>query len=273
MEPRSTFHQMEPMEPMEVSAPDQILMNSAVGGSSAAFIKAKKILSQQDALKVQQIRRKRDMCSLDFNNWYLVKDGNTGKDLFFVQENSTCMERNCCSGECKAWRMEASLLPNGWQGPESAGAPFLHLERPFSLTCCCINRPKVIATEVPSGVNVGTLTDPFACCKLNTTVQDPESLKPVYSVDGSICQPSLFCPFPGMKVDFPVKEVAVTQWSGQTVARLHKVWTLGDCCPCCSKEWSSFDVDFGDVRNPGFKLLLMSTAIFVQMAFFDKRAQ
>merc|ERR1719491_635041 len=97
-------------------------------------------------LKVQQIRRVRDAFGCDFNNWYLIKN-EVGQDVFFVKEDSTCIERNCCSGECKAWRMDAVLLPYGFQGPQTMGVPFMHLERPFTCTCCCFNRPEVFITE------------------------------------------------------------------------------------------------------------------------------
>ena len=197
--------------------------------------------------------------------------------LFFVAENSTCIERNCCSGECKAWRMDMALPgPQGMNGPMT---PFLHLERPFTLTCCCINRPEVLVSEpssanYPSGRSIGKLTDPCACCKLNTTVHAPgnwdmriPNADLVLMADASLCQLGMCCPCPGCAIEFPVKDMKTLQHT----AHITKNWTMGDCCPWCSKEWSSLDVTFGGVQDPDYKMLLTSTAIFLQMAFFDKR--
>merc|ERR1712048_1073823 len=164
--------------------------------------------------------------------------------------------------------MDAFLLPNGYQDdPHKVGPKFMHLERPFTCTCCCLNRPKVVISEMPSGNVIGTLEDPFACCALTTTVTEPGQANPLLMADGSICQPGLCCPCPGNKVDFPVKDTN----TGSHIAHLTKVWTVGDCCPFFSKEWSAFDVNFGAAQNPRYKLLITSLAIFIQMAWFDKR--
>merc|ERR1712118_549761 len=127
-------------------------------------------------MRVQQIRRKRDVCACDFNNWYLVQD----KDV----------------------------------------------------------------TELPSNNPIGVLTDPFACCKLNTTVGTSVDT-PVLEAVGSLCQIGICCPCPGFEVAFPMFD-AQTRTQAAT---LKKIWTCGDVCPMCSKEWSAFDVEFENVSE------------------------
>jgi len=240
--------------------------NMQAQSGDQAYINASNILrNEPHMVRVQQLRRKRELMGCDFNNWYVVLNSQ-GREVFFVAENSTCIERNCCSGECKAWRMDVALI--GEQGVNGPMSPFLHLERPFTLTFCCINRPKVIVTQIPSGREVGTLTDPFAFCALNTTVELPGT-GPLLKAQGGLCQKGLFCPCPGCQVDFDVMDMTTLT----KVANITKTWTMGDCCPILSKEWSTLDVSFGSAQEPTFKMLLMSTAVFLQMAFFDKRNQ
>eukprot|EP00929_Paragymnodinium_shiwhaense_P120249 TRINITY_DN92170_c0_g1_i1.p1 TRINITY_DN92170_c0_g1~~TRINITY_DN92170_c0_g1_i1.p1 ORF type:complete len:282 (-),score=47.76 TRINITY_DN92170_c0_g1_i1:260-1042(-) len=238
-------------------------------GASPALQQAYSIMDQVPHARLQQVIRKRDMCC-DFNNYYLIKDPQ-GVNLFFLKENSTCIERNCCSGECKAWRMDMYHLPNGFQGVESVGEPFLHLERPFSCTCLCLNRPQVYVSEFPSGNALGMLEDPFACCRLNTTVTEPGTALPILKADATICQPGMFCAWPCLncKVDFPISDTT----TGQPVAHLTKHWTWGDICRIGACETSTLDLEFGNVQSARYKMLLLATSVFVQMAFFDVRNQ
>jgi len=251
--------------PGPVAAPKQQAMMVPQAGDGALKQAMQVLQSEQQMVRVMQLQRKRDACSCDFNNMYVVMNSQ-GQPVFFVQENSTCIERNCCSGECKAWRLDVALLgPQGVDGPMT---PFAHLERPFTCTICCLNRPQVEVTEVPSGKPIGTLTDPWACCALNTTVDLPGT-GPILKANAGICQPGMFCPCPGFTIDFPVMDYLTLQ----NVANITKVWTMGDICPLCSKEWSTLDVSFGAAQDPNSKMLLMSTALFLQLAWFDKRNQ
>lgn len=231
----------------------------------SAFSQASQVLNQMQFLRVQQIRRKRDLMGCEFNNWYLIKDG-FGQDVFFVKEDSSCLERHCGTYNCKSWRMDVALL--GPQGMHSLSAtPFLHLERPCTFTCCCLNRPKVFVTESNGGQAIGTLEDPCVCCRVATTINEVGNPSPTLSADASQCQFGWFCRCPGQAIEVPVKDIA----SSHHVAKITKIWTLGDVCPICDRNWSTLDVQFGKQHSSNIKLLLMSTAIFLQMLFFDPR--
>merc|ERR1711971_1125438 len=109
------------------------------------------ILTRFHKLQVRQQRQWLEtLTGLERNNRYVLRD-EMGNDVFFLKENSSCWERNCCSGSCKAWRMDLYLLgPEGLAGGLASMTPALHFERPCTLTCFCLNRPEVFVSDLGS---------------------------------------------------------------------------------------------------------------------------
>jgi len=238
----------------------------------ADMAEAKRIIADADLQKVrvQQFQRIKDSFACDFNNWYTVMDAD-GAPIFYVKEDSTCVERNCCSGACKAWRMDMYLPGDSKDISQDDHKPFMHLERPFTFTCCCLNRPTVHVSEFvekgnsPTGRELGTLYDPCTCCNLQTTIipaagTDNSHLKIV----GSPCQIGICCKCPGNTIDF-----AIQNQDDSEVAHLTKIWKCGDIAPLCSKEWSTFDMEFKEVSKAEDRLMIVATSLFVQLLWFD----
>mmetsp|Transcript_21761 Transcript_21761/g.60804 ORF Transcript_21761/g.60804 Transcript_21761/m.60804 type:complete len:226 (+) Transcript_21761:146-823(+) len=217
-----------PQQGMEARSP----IFKGPDGMGAATEAAHRILEGRQHIRVEQQRLGRDFFC-EWNNLYLVKDWE-GNHLFAVKEDSDCLQRNCCARPCKAWSMDVFLLsPDGYSGDESLGEPFLHLDRPFTYTCCCLNRPQVEVSEVPSLNVLGRLEDPFSCCiRWKPAVRDSEN-----------------------RLMHETEE-----------------WNWGDLCPLCAKELSSLNVNYGEMSDPSQKLLMMSTALFIQMVLFDIRS-
>jgi len=223
-----------------------------------------------------QMRQQRQwieaLTGFERNNRYVLR-GPDGQDLFFMKENSSCIERNCCSGECKAWRMDIFLLgPRGVEGGLESMTPFMHLERPCTMTCLCFDRPEVEISELPSGRVIGYITDPFAICNLNFVVHD-QNRNPLLRSDTPLCRCGLCCPcpcsgIPCNEVQFPVTDIS----TGQDVAMVHKFWMFGDICPCLG-EWDNYWAEFGAINSPDYKMLILALSVFIQMRFFDRRNQ
>lgn len=243
---------------------------------SESTMKAYDILGQHSKLQVRQLRQWLEaMTGFEKNNRYIVRDAN-GKDVFFIKENSTCAER-CCSGFagglCKQWRMDIYLLgPGGLEAGLEGMTKFIHLERPCHATCCCFNRPEVIVTDAQTGSKIGTIREPWTVCNLKFEVLNHLD-QPALNVEACACQPALICPcpcegVPCQVIDFPITDA---QTKAQ-VALLEKKWRWGDFAKCHS-EWDDYWVDFNDAKNPDFKVLLLATAIFIQIRFFDARNQ
>jgi len=241
---------------------------------SEATKKAYDILNGLSRLQLRQQRQWLEAFSgFEKNNKYCLRD-TEGKDIFFVKENSTCMERlcsGCAGGLCKQWRMDIYLLsPDGLKGGMDSMTPFMHLERPCHPTFFCFNRPEVVVTDAQTGMKIGTILEPFTLCSLKFEILNAQD-QPTLNVEGSSCQPGLICPMPcdGVPcqlIDFPITDIA----TGSSVAKIEKKWRWGDLCKC-AKEWDDYWIDFGDAKNPDFKILFLATSIFIQMRFFDQR--
>merc|ERR1719401_119525 len=117
----------------------------------------------------------------------------------------------------------------------------------------------------PGRGKVGIITDPFACCDMTFDVKDKVGTT-MMQAKGGCCQLGMCCPCPGCKAEFPV-----TNMSGQEVARITKIWMMGDCCPLCYKDWDNFQVSFGSVSDAKQKALIMLLAVFIDFRYFNKR--
>eukprot|EP00747_Dinoflagellata_sp_TGD_P171159 gnl/TRDRNA2_/TRDRNA2_204530_c0_seq1.p1 gnl/TRDRNA2_/TRDRNA2_204530_c0~~gnl/TRDRNA2_/TRDRNA2_204530_c0_seq1.p1 ORF type:complete len:301 (-),score=20.97 gnl/TRDRNA2_/TRDRNA2_204530_c0_seq1:129-1031(-) len=230
------------------------------------------VLNQHERLQIRQQRQWIEaLTGLERNNRYVIRDV-AGRDTFFVQENSSCIERNCCHGSCKAWRMDVFLIgAGGLDAGVGQMIHVMHIERPCTCTCLCMNRPEVILSD-SEGVKLGSIREPFSCCNLPFTVHDASGTA-VLETNVSCCQCGLCCPCPfqgcpGNKVGFDVHDIS----NGQEVAMVEKHWMCGDLCQCLN-EWDNYWVHFGQAANARYKLLLLALSIFIQMRFFDRRNQ
>jgi len=264
------------MQPMQIE-PGQQLMGVMMGASNELQSASMK-MAHTGAVKVQQQRQILEAVScFEAQNRYLIYDGPTPEStpIFYVQEGSLWWERMCCPPDCKPWRMtyhniDPSAVAGGISPEKLKQYPaFLHIERPCSLTCWCLNRPEAVITEGgPGGRILGKLRDPCAPCHLTFEIQDPSGQN---RLDSRLCfcQKGLLCPCPGCTVDFPINDIG----DGHQVAQITKTWMAGDCCPLCFKDWDNNVIHFGEASNPDYKMLLITLATFIQMRYFDGRNQ
>merc|ERR1719330_1968091 len=169
--PRSIAVRTVAMQPTTIGAPGQAVM-SAEGPLGFAVQKLQPLTSS----RVQQRRRLLEAVScFEQQNMYVVYAGEgTDQQLFWVQENSSCIQRNCLPPDCAPWTLSFHDLqqpvPDGQSGKHNP--EFLRIERPCSFTCLCFNRPEATITEVPSGRVLGSLRDPWACCNFTYELKD-----------------------------------------------------------------------------------------------------
>jgi len=257
---------------MEIAGPGQVPMTAGAGGN---FVVAMQKLNAVSGVAIQQKRQLAEALIgfVEQNNKYVVYNnaGEKGPDteMFFVQEGSAWWERMCVPPDCKPWRMDFRDLPPG--GLERGlGDKFLHIERPCTLTCCCLNRPELEVTELPSNRLIGKLRDPWHCWNVNFQLFDSVGQHQLSS-SACCCQKGILCPWPccGCTVDFQVTEPD----QSDEIAHIQKTWMMGDYCPLCFQDWDNFQVAFGKAASPDYKVLLMSLAIFIQLRYFDSRNQ
>merc|ERR1719316_1765126 len=128
---------------------------------------------------------------MEMPNKYKIM-GPDGKMVFFAMESTNCCTRQLkqCAGDCAPWDVDFRVM-NGKGEAEEA----YKITRPFTCTCCCLNRPKATITEVGSGKEIASMSDPCACCDLTFQIHDEDG-DDAMTVNGGCCQMGLFCPLP-----------------------------------------------------------------------------
>lgn len=185
-----------------------------------------------------------------------------GSEMFFAVEQTDCCTRQLKQilPDCAPWNVDILYT----EGGNSMQA--FHMQRDWTCTCCCFNRPKVNVTDVNSGELIGSITDPFACCNLTFTVADGDG-KDVLTANGGCCQWGLCCPLPCgpcAEVSFPIEDAD----GGNEVGELKK--KVPGCCKFfLAPDVDHFDVNFPGVSDPRHKVLLMGLAIFMDFRYFN----
>jgi len=194
------------------------------------------------------------------NKYRVLSDG--GSELFYAVETTNCCVRQAkqCFPDCAPWDLDILYT----EGGNSTLA--FKMQRDWTCTCCCFNRPKVEMVDVTTGRKVGSIRDPFACCNLTFDINGPdddEALK----AEGGCCQWGLCCPLPCgpcSKVDFPI----VDGKTGSNVGHVQK--KVPGCCKFFfAPDVDNYKIDFGGVQNPEYKALLMGLSIFIDFRYFQ----
>jgi len=252
-----------------MSAPAQGSMNIQSGAQGDMVIAFHKV----DGLPSVRIMQKRKLLEalgcFDQQNMYVVYNPQN-QPIFWVQENTPCLQRNCLPSDCAPWNLSyhnigPEGLPEGQSGkhfPE-----FMEINRPCSLTCLCFNRPQGDVTEKPNNRPIGKLADPWHCCNFTYQVFDASGEERM-STNTCCCQVGTLCPCPGNTIEFPIMDT-----KGQDMATLTKTWMMGDCCPLCFKDWDNFQAKFLEGASADHKMLLMALASFIHLRQFSSNQQ
>eukprot|EP00928_Gymnodinium_smaydae_P024079 TRINITY_DN1960_c1_g2_i1.p1 TRINITY_DN1960_c1_g2~~TRINITY_DN1960_c1_g2_i1.p1 ORF type:complete len:482 (-),score=63.49 TRINITY_DN1960_c1_g2_i1:231-1676(-) len=155
--------------------------------------------------------------------------------------------------------------------------PCLYLERPVALDCYCFCRPYVDVYDVRNGVKVklGIISDPWHCLDMTFHIHvgpnATEESWPTLIVRGAGCQPGADCDCCcgccGRTCREAYLEVINPKKDDKTVAFITKGWAGA------GKETftnaNNYYVDFGEIKDPSCKALLLATTLFVNYRFFE----
>ena len=75
---------------------------------------------------------------------------------------------------------------------ENFSNSFVHVNKPFKCTCCCLERPEMIATYAAGNEIVGKVKQPFSCCDPIFTIYDNAGTMR-YFVHADCCQCGICC--------------------------------------------------------------------------------
>jgi len=238
-------------------APMQESMFSVLDSTNSIRIKEKvSVIEAASAIIGQEI---------EMANRYSVHDRSTGAQLFYAVEQTGCLARQLkqlCS-DCAPWSVD--ILAGGPGGM----APAVKMERPFSCTCCCFNRPTVQILNANSAETMGYVTDPCTFCNYNFYVRDAGG-RNIIAAEGGCCQWGICCPCPCgpcSEVNFDLTDPQ----SGTNIGRLQKK------VPGILKFFLAPDVDNYTVEftNPqGWsaqkKMLAIALSIFMDFRLFSE---
>lgn len=230
-----------------------------------------------------------ELCGIEGKNRYRVtastKDPNDTDNqkpsIFYMNEESDCMERVCCS-------VNRSLTLHVHQGATKQDPVVLSLHKPFHLQgCICCCRPSL---EISSqGRKLGRVEDPFLCetcmrCGLDQRLYDDQD-NLIYSTYGSVCQLGFFCPC-CFRIEFDIHNHA-----GGEDGKIYKVRTSsprdsidllahhthvalitqvfnGLAELCCQQN--KFKVVFPSDATEADKSLLIGSAMLLDLEYFER---
>ena len=190
------------------------------------------------------------------------------KMLFKCKEQSECCQRNCCSASMREFVMDIKHIANAGALNENFQNSFVHVNKPFKCTCCCLERPEMIANYSANGELVGKVKQPFSCCDPIFTIYDNAGTMRYY-IYADCCQCGLCCSGPCAKmseVTFNIyRDANMGQPIGSIVKKIANVSEL-------ITSADSYQVNFPADARPNEKLLLIITGLMIDYQFFEERA-
>ena len=190
------------------------------------------------------------------------------KMLFLCREQSECCQRNCCAASMREFVMDIKHIANVGAINENFSNSFVHVNKPFKCTCCCLERPEMIATYAAGNEIVGKVKQPFSCCDPIFTIYDNAGTMR-YFVHADCCQCGICCTGFCAKMSEAVFNIYRDGNMGHPVGSItKKVANLSELVTSAD----SYQVNFPADAKPNEKLLLIITTLMIDYQFFEERA-
>ena len=189
------------------------------------------------------------------------------KMLFKCKEQSECCQRNCCSASMREFVMDIKHIANAGALNENFQNSFVHVNKPFKCTCCCLERPEMIA-NYSNGELVGKVKQPFSCCDPIFTIYDNAGTMRYY-IYADCCQCGLCCSGPCAKMSEVTFNIYRDANMGQPIGSIvKKIANFSELITSAD----SYQVNFPADARPNEKLLLIITGLMIDYQFFEERA-
>ena len=190
------------------------------------------------------------------------------KMLFKCKEQSECCQRNCCSASMREFVMDIKHIANAGALNENFQNSFVHVNKPFKCTCCCLERPEMIANYSANGELVGKVKQPFSCCDPIFTIYDNAGTMR-YFIYADCCQCGLCCSGPCAKMSEVTFNIYRDANMGQPIGSIvKKIANFSELITSAD----SYQVNFPADARPNEKLLLIITGLMIDYQFFEERA-
>lgn len=198
---------------------------------------------------------------IEMANKYKIMDHDTGAEVFYAVEETSCLAMQCkqCADDCAPWKV--SILYTGQGGAD----PAFEMNRDWTCTFCCFNRPQVTVTDVVTGEEFGTITDPCTMCNFKFDLRDEDG-EMIGRADGGCCQWGMLFPCPCgpcARIDFDLQDA-----EGESVGHLTK--KIPGCCKfVLAPDVDNYIVELGNIQDPKLKTMFMALSIFMDFRYFN----
>mmetsp|Transcript_43467 Transcript_43467/g.114951 ORF Transcript_43467/g.114951 Transcript_43467/m.114951 type:complete len:254 (+) Transcript_43467:97-858(+) len=198
---------------------------------------------------------------IEMANKYSIEDRDTGAQVFYATEETNCLAMQCkqVASDCAPWKL--SVLYTGGHQPMEA----FRMEKEWSCTCLCLNRPTMTVIDTQTRQFVGSITDPCTCLAMKFEIVGANGQTMGYA-DGGCCQWGMLCPLPCgpcAKVEFEIQDA-----DNREVGRLTKK-IPGWCKFLFSPDVDNYNVQMGGIKDPAFKTLVLALALFMDFRYFS----
>ena len=198
-----------------------------------------------------------------YNVFELGEDGEKKGEAFLkAKEKSDTCARIFLPSSCRPFKMKINH-----KGGNQDHNNFLDMDREYTCTCFCLNRPEMTVTNTENGENnrIGKVTNPFLCCDYGVDVYDKDNMI-THLIRGDCCQLGIWCPLPCK--DCQIVNFDIKTSNGQKVAQLTKKPT--GFCKAAVSEVSYFAVEFPQNATKEERALLMASAIMLDFQYFEE---
>ncbi|CAK70028.1 unnamed protein product (macronuclear) [Paramecium tetraurelia] len=183
--------------------------------------------------------------------------------IFKCKEESSCWQRNCLPGACRAFDLKVKQY-NERQDTNTV----FRMSREFRCTCLCFERPEM-EVQLSNGVKIGTINYPFMFCDKGVDILD-ENNQIVYTIRGSCCQWPFLVNLPCETCQRARFDIMDSQ--GQKISELWKE-SAGFCNALCDVDATNFRLLFPMQASSRQKALLLAAALFIDFNYFEESPQ
>jgi hypothetical protein len=259
-------YQGQPMPPVTVVHPPTFggIQYVYVQDPMAELAMSTGVLIRQQAQFLEQITG----CESPNRYYVFSQSPQAGMKLLFkCKEYSSCCMRQCCPANSREFNMYIKHIATVNDLDENFSAPFITVQKPFKCTCCCLERPEMIATFSGTSQPCGRIKQPYTCCDPEFSLYDSSGTKK-YVIHGDCCQCGLCCSnnFCGKLSEVFFHIYRDENLTAPVGAIIKKVATATELITSAD----SYQVNFPLDASPQEKMLLIVAGLMIDYQFFEQ---
>ncbi|WKX88340.1 hypothetical protein Q1695_008186 [Nippostrongylus brasiliensis] len=213
-------------------------------------------LATTDKLTITQLEEV--LLNYEANNKYVVKN-DKGEQIYYVFEESSCLQRQCC-GPHRGFVIHIV---------DSSNNEVMRVTRPFKccggccygIMACCDCCRRECQVDAPPGRQIGSLKQRLACCASSLDVKDVQDNQ-LLTIHGPYCCLACGCRDINFRVTAPTMG---------KIGKITKRWS--GCVREALTDADVFSVSFPMDLDVATKALLLAAALLIDFMEFEQSKQ